>query len=109
MRGFFAFTDSIRLTSFAREESPPTFCTLSLRVERHASNAMELAIWLQNHPNVQNVSYPGLESDPYHELAKIYLTGRGMGCMIMFSLKGGFDEAVTFINSLAIRPPAVFS
>ncbi len=76
--------------------------TLSLRVERHASNAMELAKWLNDHPKVQDVSYPGLKDDPYHQRAKKYLTERGMGCMIMFSLKGGFDEAVEFINSLKL-------
>ncbi len=76
--------------------------TLSLRVERHASNAMSLANWLKSHPKVLNVSYPGLISDPYHEIAKKYLTKRGMGCMIMFSLKGGFDDAVNFINSMKL-------
>ncbi len=76
--------------------------TLSLRVERHASNSMALAEWLLEHPKVSNVNYPGLKSDPYHERAKKYLTGRGMGCMLMFSLKGGFDDAVAFINSLKL-------
>ncbi len=76
--------------------------TLSLRIERHTSNAMALAKWLINHPSIESVSYPGLEEDPYHERAKMYLTGRGMGCMLMFSLKGGFDDAVTFINSLSL-------
>ncbi len=76
--------------------------TLSLRVERHTSNALELAKWLVRHPKVANVSYPGLETDPYHQRAKKYLTGRGMGCMLMFSLNGGFDDAVTFINSLKL-------
>ena len=76
--------------------------TLSLRIERHASNAMELAIWLQNHSMVDHVSYPGLESDPYNQAAKTYLTGRGMGCMLMFSIKGGYDAAVNFINSLEL-------
>lgn len=51
---------------------------------------------------MESVNYPGLASDPYHERAKIYLTGRGMGCMLMFSLKGGFDDAVSFINSLEL-------
>jgi OAH/OAS sulfhydrylase len=59
--------------------------TLSLRVERHTENAMALASWLQQHPKVAQVSYPGLPADPYHERAKEYLTGRGMGCMLMFS------------------------
>ncbi len=76
--------------------------TLSLRIERHASNAMELAKWLNDHPKISNVNYPGLPSDPYHQRAKQYLTGRGMGCMLMFSLKGGFDDAVSFINSLEL-------
>ncbi len=76
--------------------------TLSLRVERHCSNAMDLANWLNEHPKVESVSYPGLPSDKYHKIAKTYLTGRGMGCMLMFSLKGGFDDAVKFINNLKI-------
>ena len=76
--------------------------TLSLRVERHTENAMEMATWLDGHPNVAHVSYPGLPGDPYHAAAKKYLTGRGMGCMLMFSLKGGFDDAVRFINSLKL-------
>ncbi|MFL0726320.1 MAG: O-acetylhomoserine aminocarboxypropyltransferase/cysteine synthase family protein [Prochlorococcus sp.] len=76
--------------------------TLSLRVERHASNAMALAGWLQDHPKVASVNYPGLTQDPYHEKAKKYLTKRGMGCMLMFSLKGGFDDAVQFINGLEL-------
>ena len=76
--------------------------TLSLRVERHTENAMALASWLTNHPAVAHVSYPGLPDDPYHAAAKKYLTGRGMGCMLMFSLKGGYDDAVRFIDSLKL-------
>ena len=76
--------------------------TLSLRVERHASNAMALATWLQDHPKVASVNYPGLKNHPYHAQAKTYLTNRGMGCMLMFSLKGGFDDAVSFINGLEL-------
>ncbi len=76
--------------------------TLSLRIERHCSNAMALANWLMNHSKVLDVSYPGLTSDPYYHQAKKYLTTRGMGCMLMFSLKGGFDDAVSFINSLKL-------
>ena len=48
------------------------------------------------------MSYPGLESDPYNAAAKKYLTGRGMGCMLMFSLNGGYDDAVRFIDSLKL-------
>ena len=76
--------------------------TLSLRVERHAENAMALATWLKQNTKVAHVSYPGLSDDPYHARAKEYLTGRGMGCMLMFSLKGGYDDAVQFIDSLKL-------
>ncbi len=76
--------------------------TLSLRIERHCSNAMALAEWLNDHPKVLNVNYPGLMEDPYYQRAKEYLTDRGMGCMLMFSLKGGFDDAVNFINNLEL-------
>tara|TARA_Y100001968_G_scaffold333540_1_gene397088 strand:- start:5262 stop:6560 length:1299 start_codon:yes stop_codon:yes gene_type:complete len=76
--------------------------TLSLRIERHCSNAMSLAKWLKGHSKVIDVSYPGLAEDLYHNQAKKYLTERGMGCMLMFSLKGGFDDAVSFINSLKL-------
>ncbi len=76
--------------------------TLSLRVERHAENAMALATWLKQNVKVAHVSYPGLSDDPYHARAKEYLTGRGMGCMLMFSLKGGYDDAVQFIDSLKL-------
>jgi len=76
--------------------------TLSLRVERHAENAMALATWLKQNAKVAHVSYPGLSDDPYHARAREYLTGRGMGCMLMFSLKGGYNDAVQFIDSLKL-------
>ena len=76
--------------------------TLSLRIERQAANALALAQWLEAHELVSNVSYPGLESDPYFETAKKYTTGRGMGCMLMFSLNGGYEDAVKFIDSLKL-------
>ncbi len=76
--------------------------TLSLRIERQASNAKDLAQWLDSHSLVSNVSYPGLASDPYHSRAKQYTTGRGMGCMLMFSLNGGYEDAVKFIDSLKL-------
>ena len=76
--------------------------TLSLRIERQAANALSLAQWLDAHELVSNVSYPGLESDPYFETAKKYTTGRGMGCMLMFSLNGGYEDAVKFIDSLKL-------
>ncbi len=76
--------------------------TLSLRIERHCENANNLAIWLNDHPKIKDVCYPGLSSDPYHSRAKSYLSERGMGCMLMFSLNGGYDDAVCFINSLKL-------
>ncbi len=76
--------------------------TLSLRIERQTSNALELAKWLDSNSNVSNVNYPGLESDPYYSSAKKYTTGRGMGCMLMFSLNGGYENAVKFIDSLKL-------
>ncbi len=76
--------------------------TLSLRIERHASNSMDLAQWLNKHPKIESVNYPGLKTDPYHEIARKYLTKRGMGCMLTFTLKGGFDDAVAFINRLKL-------
>ncbi|KAE8150727.1 Cys/Met metabolism PLP-dependent enzyme-domain-containing protein [Aspergillus avenaceus] len=62
--------------------------TLSLRCERHASNAMTLARWLESNENVSWVSYPGLESHPHHEMAKRYLQ-RGFGGVLAFGVKGG--------------------
>ena len=76
--------------------------TLSLRIERHCSNALALAKWLEDHSKVDNVSYPGLPSDKYHSRASNYMTNRGKGSMLIFSLKGGFDDAVKFINSLKL-------
>jgi len=76
--------------------------TLRLRIERQTSNALELAKWLDSNSNVSSVNYPGLESDPYYSSAKKYTTGRGMGCMLMFSLNGGYENAVKFIDSLKL-------
>ncbi len=76
--------------------------TLSLRIERHCSNALSLAKWLDDHSKVDNVSYPGLTTDKYYSRASSFMTKRGKGSMLIFSLKGGFDEAVNFINSLKL-------
>jgi OAH/OAS sulfhydrylase len=75
--------------------------TLSLRVERHTKNALALAEWLESHPAVSTVSYPGLKSSPYYDLAKKY-TVRGAGAMLNFELKGGHDDAVSFINNVKL-------
>jgi len=76
--------------------------TLSLRVQRHVENAYELAHWLEKHPQVEKVNYPGLESSPYHTLARKYLK-RGFGGVLSFKLKDGkAEKADTFINHLKL-------
>jgi O-acetylhomoserine (thiol)-lyase len=75
--------------------------TLSLRVERHAQNALALATWLQSHPAVEFVWYPGLESSPYHNLAKSYLQ-HGFGGVLQFGIKGGVETGKQFINALKL-------
>jgi len=75
--------------------------TLSLRVERHVSNTLALARWLEKHERVAWVSYPGLESHPSHEMAKKYLK-RGFGGVLSFGLKGGDDQIVSMVDSLKL-------
>ncbi|WP_299758235.1 O-acetylhomoserine aminocarboxypropyltransferase/cysteine synthase [uncultured Pontibacter sp.] len=75
--------------------------TLSLRVDRTVQNALALAKWLEQHELVESVNYPGLESSPYHELAKKYLK-RGFGGVFSFKLKGDKQQAETFVNSLQL-------
>ncbi len=75
--------------------------TLSLRVDRHVSNAIEIANWLEAHEQVEYVNYPGLESSPYHSLAKKYLK-RGFGGVMSFKIKGGNQDADKFINTLQL-------
>jgi O-acetylhomoserine/O-acetylserine sulfhydrylase len=75
--------------------------TLSLRVQRHVDNALELAKWLDQHPQVENVSYPGLESSPYHKLAKKYLKN-GFGSVLSFEVKGGKQNASEVIDNLQL-------
>ncbi len=75
--------------------------TLSLRVQRHADNALELAQWLQKHDKIASVNYPGLESSDYHFLAKKYLKN-GFGGVLSFEVKGGRAEAEKFVNALQL-------
>ncbi|WP_163713944.1 O-acetylhomoserine aminocarboxypropyltransferase/cysteine synthase family protein [Mangrovibacterium lignilyticum] len=75
--------------------------TLSLRMERHVENAEKLADWLENHPKVESVNYPGLKSSPSYELAKKYLT-KGAGSMLSFTVKGGVEEAKKIVESLEL-------
>jgi O-acetylhomoserine (thiol)-lyase len=75
--------------------------TLSLRVQRHADNALELAEWLEQHSLVDFVQYPGLKSSPYNSLAKEYLPN-GYGGVLNFGVKGGKENASKFIDSLQL-------
>ena len=75
--------------------------TLTLRVQRHVDNALALAQWLESHPHVEFVQYPGLKSSPYNELAKKYLTN-GFGGILNFGIKGGKENASKFIDSLKL-------
>ncbi|KAG6060720.1 hypothetical protein E4U17_003591 [Claviceps sp. LM77 group G4] len=76
------------LNPFAAQQLLLGIETLSLRAERHAENALALAKYLESSPYVSWVSYPGLESHPYHEAARKYLT-RGSGGVLSFGVKGG--------------------
>lgn len=75
--------------------------TLSLRVERHVENALKLAEWLEQHPQVESVNYPGLKSSAYHELAKKYLK-RGYGGVLTFKVKGGAESADKLVNEVKL-------
>jgi O-acetylhomoserine (thiol)-lyase len=75
--------------------------TLSLRMDRHCSNALAVAHFLEDHPMVSWVSYPGLSTHPSYALAKKYLT-RGAGAMIGFGIKGGKQAGVKFIESVEL-------
>jgi O-acetylhomoserine/O-acetylserine sulfhydrylase len=75
--------------------------TLSLRVQRHVDNALELAKWLKTHPQVTWVSYPGLEDHPYHQRARKYLK-HGFGGVLCFGIKGGYEAGKKFINGVKL-------
>jgi O-acetylhomoserine/O-acetylserine sulfhydrylase len=75
--------------------------TLSLRVQKTVDNTLALAQWLEAHPSVQKVNYPGLESSPYHALAKKYLKN-GFGGVLSFEVKGDKEQASALINNLEL-------
>ena len=75
--------------------------TLSLRVQRHCDNALKVAQFLEVHPAVKWVNYPGLESHPTHALAKKYLQN-GYGAILGFGIKGGLQAGIKFINALGL-------
>ncbi len=75
--------------------------TLPLRIERHSQNALRVAQWLSDRPEVAWVNYPGLASHPTHAVARRVLSG-GFGGMITFGIKGGVDAGRAFIDSVKL-------
>lgn len=80
--------------------------TLPLRMKQHNENAMQVAEFLESHPKVDHVFYPGLDSHPNHSLARSMMNN-GFGGMISFELKGGFDAGVKLMNSVKLCSLAV--
>ena len=76
--------------------------TLSLRVERHNENALKVAQWLERHPQVEWVSFPGLPNHPYHANAKKYLRAGLFGSIVVFGIKGGIEAGKAFINNVKL-------
>jgi cystathionine beta-lyase/cystathionine gamma-synthase len=74
--------------------------TLELRMERHCSNALKVAHFLEKHPKIEKVLYPGLESHPQHNLAKKQM--RDFGGMISFYLKGNKESSIQFLEKLSL-------
>jgi len=75
--------------------------TLSLRMERHIQNTLALAKWLENHPKVESVNYPGLESSSSYALAQKYLP-YGAGGVLSFNVKGGKENAIKVVDNLKL-------
>ena len=73
--------------------------TLSLRMQRHVENAQTIAEWLETHPAVASVTYPGLASSPYQARAE-RICPKGAGALFTVQLKGGYDACVKFVDSL---------
>ncbi|MGA9868860.1 MAG: PLP-dependent transferase, partial [Acetobacteraceae bacterium] len=109
--GDFAFTTKAR--AVALRDYGPTLAplnafltitgieTLHVRMERHVANAQRVAEFLDRHPNVTWVSYAGLESSPYHALARKYMP-LGAGSVFTFGVRGGFDAGVRLVESVRL-------
>jgi methionine-gamma-lyase len=80
--------------------------TLAVRLEKHCRNALSVARFLEGHPAVARVNYPGLESHPQHDLAKRQLRG-GFGGMLSFELKGGLEAGRRLMNRVKLCSLAV--
>jgi len=76
--------------------------TLSLRIDRHCQNGLVLAKWLEQHPAIEWIWYPGLEGHPYHQIAKKYLRNGLFGSMLSFGIKGGIDAGKKFVNNVQL-------
>lgn len=79
--------------------------TFEIRMERHCKNARKVVEFLDNHPKIEKVYYPGLETHPGYEIAKKQM--KDFGAMISFELKGGFEAGKTLLNSLKLCSLAV--
>ena len=77
--------------------------TLSLRMERHCSNALAVAEYLDNHDQVESVAYAGLESSPWHARAKELTGGKGFGAIPAFNIKGGLESGKKFVEGLELH------
>ena len=109
--GDFAFTTKAR--AVALRDYGPTMApmnafltitgteTLHIRMERHCENAMKVASFLSGHDKVSWVSYAGLESSPYHALAKKYMP-KGAGSVFTFGVKGGFEAGIRLVESVGL-------
>jgi O-acetylhomoserine (thiol)-lyase len=75
--------------------------TLPLRMQRHCDNAQTVATWLAEQKSVAWVSYPGLPTDRYHNLAKKYVP-RGAGAVFTFGLKGGYEAGVKLVSNVKL-------
>ena len=75
--------------------------TLTLRIKKHSENALKVAKFLESHPKVNWVNYPGLESHPTHDLATKYLNG-GYGAILGFGIEGGAEAGKKFVNNLEL-------
>lgn len=107
--GDFGFTMKVRAVAL-RDYGPtlyPTAAwnllqgveTLPLRMERHCANALGAARWLETHPKVGWVSYSGLESSPFYDLARKYMP-KGAGAVFTFGLKGGYEAGLKFVDAV---------
>lgn len=75
--------------------------TLSLRMERHVTNAVKVAEWLEKDPRVEYVTYAGLPSSPYYERARA-VCPKGAGALFTFAIRGGYEACVRFVDSLEL-------